>query len=369
MDYVSFLTENYVMLIELAGLWILLGLSVHVERRVADLTRLASVLLLLVSLLFHLEQWTQDFPGYTPWRPFLTACVYSLHPLILIVIMEITAPLEKKKGWGLVLLPAAVCVPLYFTSQWTHLVCWFSQENSYKSGPLARLPYFLFAFYLVVFVWQNIRHFRSHTGGERGFLLYELLAAGAGILLYFLLGIDNDYSAIFAGCLLLYYLFMYIHSAKADPLTGLLNRQCYYRELGDPGGDKACAVVSVDMNELKWLNDTLGHDAGDAGLVAVARCLQLGALRNKDVYRVGGDEFLILYYDLTREKVLEDVETMRAGLAQTQYVCAFGAAFPGEKYDLEHMAVEADAAMYADKARLKQAVLDSGGELHGRTNN
>ena len=360
----EFLTSNYPMLVELAGVWVLLGLGVHVLKREADLTRLATVLLLLTAVLYAVEKWTQTFPSLSPWRPFLTFTIYLLQPFCMLVIMQITAPLEKRSWW--VLIPLLVSVPVLYTSQWTRLVCWFTQENSWVGGTLRWWPYALFAYYLVVFMVQNIRRFRSHTGGERGFLIYLWVAATAGVLLYLLLGTSMDYSSIFASCLLLYYLFLYIHSAKVDPLTGLMNRQCYYRELGDPGGDKACAVVSVDMNELKWLNDTLGHDAGDAGLVAVAKCLQLGDLRNKDVYRVGGDEFLILYYDLTPEQVLADVEVMRTGLAKTQYVCAFGAAFPGEKYDLEHMAVEADAAMYADKARLKQAVLDQGGELHPR---
>ena len=55
------------------------------------------------------------------------------------------------------------------------------------------------------------------------------------------------------------------------------------------------------MNELKWINDTRGHEAGDAAIKAVADCLMQGAGVSKHAYRVGGDEFVLLYVDKDEE--------------------------------------------------------------------
>jgi diguanylate cyclase (GGDEF)-like protein len=84
-----------------------------------------------------------------------------------------------------------------------------------------------------------------------------------------------------------------------DPLTGLANRTLFHDRLThavqlqhrDP---RAVAVLSLDLDEFKLVNDSLGHPAGDALLIGVAERL-LGCVRTGDtVARIGGDEFAIL---------------------------------------------------------------------------
>lgn len=79
-------------------------------------------------------------------------------------------------------------------------------------------------------------------------------------------------SELFASLLIIYYLSLYVLTAKEDTLTQLLNRQCYYADM-EKMADKITAVVSVDMNDLKKINDSQGHDAGDKALKKVAECL------------------------------------------------------------------------------------------------
>jgi diguanylate cyclase (GGDEF)-like protein len=87
--------------------------------------------------------------------------------------------------------------------------------------------------------------------------------------------------------------------ADRDPLTGLLNRRGFGRELRRAAAFSArhgvpAAVVYLDMNGFKAVNDTLGHDAGDAALAHVARLLE-GNIRETDAAgRLGGDEFAVV---------------------------------------------------------------------------
>lgn len=87
--------------------------------------------------------------------------------------------------------------------------------------------------------------------------------------------------------------------ATRDALTGLLNRRAFF-ETGAAEVERSkryahpLAIIFLDLDDFKQLNDTKGHDAGDAALRATARAL-LGALRSGDrVARLGGDEFAVL---------------------------------------------------------------------------
>ena len=106
------------------------------------------------------------------------------------------------------------------------------------------------------------------------------------------------------------------------------------------------------MNDLKKINDTQGHDAGDKALKTVAECLTPNRLRNKKVYRIGGDEFAIFYLNKKEETVLKDIELMREELSKTPYVCAFGYEMVEDKDVLGAMQI-ADREMYSNKAKLK----------------
>ena len=92
---------------------------------------------------------------------------------------------------------------------------------------------------------------------------------------------------------MLYYLYTYSQYTKRDALTGLLNRQSYYSHI-EKNGETIGAVISIDMNELKWLNDNYGHEAGDKGLATVSKCFKTNVSRRDKVYRIGGDEFMVL---------------------------------------------------------------------------
>ncbi len=156
------------------------------------------------------------------------------------------------------------------------------------------------------------------------------------------------------------------HMADHDPLTGLLNRRAFERELErhvayvERYGPKGAAIV-LDLDHFKTVNDTLGHSAGDELIVRVAQSLR-SRLRESDVLaRLGGDEFAILLPEATPEEadavaaaVIEAVriQTVTTATGRTRPVTAsLGLAL----FDAEHrmtgeeVLVNADLAMYDAK--------------------
>ena len=153
--------------------------------------------------------------------------------------------------------------------------------------------------------------------------------------------------------------------AKSDPLTGLMNRQSYYQDMETLDGS-ITGTASIDMNELKYLNDTFGHSAGDEALKTVSKCLLDNRIKGELIYRVGGDEFIILYTGSTEEEIVKNLEAMKATLAKTNYTCAFGYSMKEKGESVEAAVLRADKEMYYDKSAQKRAVLERGGRLHRR---
>jgi diguanylate cyclase (GGDEF)-like protein len=170
------------------------------------------------------------------------------------------------------------------------------------------------------------------------------------------------------------------HLADHDPLTGLLNRRSFERELErhvalvERYGSRGAALV-LDLDHFKTINDTLGHGVGDELIVRVARALR-ARLRDSDVLaRLGGDEFAVLLPEGGREEAVQvarDVlEAVRgqAVLASSGHArrasASIGIALfaPGGPMSGEAVLVEADLAMYEAKedGRDRYAVAEGGG--------
>ncbi len=150
------------------------------------------------------------------------------------------------------------------------------------------------------------------------------------------------------------------HAAVHDPLTGLGNRELFrHRVEAATRADEELAVVLVDLDRFKQVNDTLGHHAGDELLQTVARRLT-DSLRTDDVVtRLGGDEFGLVLPGITSAEEVHSL-LVRVSLALGESVeldgvpvaveASFGVALhPRDGHDTESLLRAADAAMYQGK--------------------
>lgn len=155
------------------------------------------------------------------------------------------------------------------------------------------------------------------------------------------------------------------HMAHHDPLTGLANRTMLDERLRRARARAArqgqpIAVLFLDLDGFKPINDDLGHDAGDAALVEAARRLS-GVLRESDTLaRVGGDEFVLLVGDLAddpRSDLAALAERCIAALSQPMMLnggerrigVSIGIAIDHGAADARALLLAADQAMYAAK--------------------
>ena len=167
------------------------------------------------------------------------------------------------------------------------------------------------------------------------------------------------------------------HHARLDALTALPNRRAFFEHAaealpGGPSGDP-CAVMVIDLDRFKEVNDTLGHHSGDLLLQAVALRIR-EAVRDRDVLaRLGGDEFVVLLRDASAEVAREVAARIGAALGRRFNVggatmdieASIGVAlYPPHGADVNVLLQRADLAMYRAKERhdgfsLYTAELDS----------
>jgi len=153
-----------------------------------------------------------------------------------------------------------------------------------------------------------------------------------------------------------------------DELTGLSNRRGFqflaYQQMKLANRSrKGLLLIFLDLDNMKWINDTLGHRAGDGALVETARILRETMRKSDIVARIGGDEFVVMAIEAQRGSETIILERLRGVLEKVNtgstrgYDLSFsyGTAFynPEAPSSLEALMGEADELMYAEKRRKK----------------
>ncbi|HWR56376.1 MAG TPA: GGDEF domain-containing protein, partial [Negativicutes bacterium] len=145
-----------------------------------------------------------------------------------------------------------------------------------------------------------------------------------------------------------------------DALTGLYNRAYFEKQLRTLAENKQLSVgmMMCDVNELKYVNDTIGHHAGDLLIVAAARAIKQAIGVNATVARIGGDEFAVLISPCEEADLPAVYAAIQDNLRQynthegfLNVSMAIGWAFAAENADLQELFRWADRNMYTEKQK------------------
>ena len=133
-----------------------------------------------------------------------------------------------------------------------------------------------------------------------------------------------------------------------DHLTGFYNRNALNDFLEENVRVENIGMVFCDVLGLKRVNDTLGHQAGDDLLTRASECLR-NTFRKNDIYRIGGDEFLIICKDIGEDVFKGRVNELRKKMGNYDVKMSLGSVWKPLSSGIEQMIYEADALMYEDK--------------------
>lgn len=234
---------------------------------------------------------------------------------------------------------------------------------------------------VLIFGYREQRHRRSKIMSRvmAGYIVFAICSVAAILLFY--VGNFSLYSFAYVIGIIGFILFLadtawlevvnqirenanveiYAQMAYLDRMTGLGNQAAFIEEEQKIArSSKPLGYILADVNCLKQVNDTHGHQQGDALIVQVAQCIRHAAEPCADCYRIGGDEFVVRMEDCKEEEVQRCMERIRAEIqaaaaqSQLHFSVALGCAWSDrDDCSPEELLRQADNAMYREKSRMK----------------
>jgi diguanylate cyclase (GGDEF)-like protein len=151
--------------------------------------------------------------------------------------------------------------------------------------------------------------------------------------------------------------------ANTDPITGLANRTAFNHDLEKLSGEKSYSIISMDLNNLKEVNDTKGHLAGDGYIMNAAEIINKVFGKEGKCYRIGGDEFTVIIKKPESDAVVaglipqmnEEINAYNNNNPSEPIAIALGYESSSEEtgFDFNDILRLADVKMYENKRWLK----------------
>ncbi|MBQ3545819.1 MAG: GGDEF domain-containing protein [Lachnospiraceae bacterium] len=310
------------------------------------------VLILIIA--DSIETWTASFDNPTTLRIIVSAIGYSFRPFCILNIILIVIR-STKINYRLLYFPTILNLFISFSSLFTDLAFSYSSDNQFVRGPLGYTAYCVCIFYLLTLIIITILYLRERHIYETFVIFIMFFIASLSLILEVIYMFDGFINATFAVSITFYYLLFHTQTAKKDPLTHAFNRRCFYEDASH-NFSRIKGIISIDLNDLKKLNDNTGHACGDIALCTIVSVIKKTLPLGCTLYRTGGDEFMILCMKYNQNELEEIITKMRLAIANTPYTCAFGLAMQSNNDSLDSLCAKADAIMYEDKIRIKGVV-------------
>lgn len=346
-DLIYYFGENFVALFLVVGLLLLFRKNSRISfrKRKNILQTVFCVLILIIVETF--ETYCSFYPSMRNFRVAASVVGYWLRPTVALGFLSLITDLTQRK-YILVWIPAIINYFVFFTAFFSPLTFWFDEEYIFQRGPLGYTVFVVSFFYIFLVLVETIKTFRS---GKR-WRGPTVLVCAVGCVLAPIMEATNKahyilYPTILAS-IILYYLYLYSEYLARDVLTELWRRDIFYRDVRR-SGSQFSGVIIADMNGLRELNDTKGHQAGDAALICIAKFFR--ELENESVwaYRMGGDEFALLCIKQPEETVLELTAKLKEKAEAAGFSIAVGYAMRQGAAEIDDVLVEANKYMYSDK--------------------
>lgn len=321
------------------------------QTRIFQIAAILNIFMILIVSLDYMFSGSISFENIA-LRRITSAIKFSCSPLIPILLYKVFLAKKTNKLFYVPVLANAI---LCFSSIFNGVVFYISNTNDYERGNLFFIPFLITMCYLVLILFQRNYRYRHNKQVERLFLLFVVGFLCLGLFLemvYTYHFLTWDISAV---CLFAYYLLLCIHNAILDPLTGAFNRIHYMKTLANYEYRKTFTMAMIDLNNFKDINDQYGHDAGDKVLIYFVTLLEKHIGSSAIVYRIGGDEFILLARKASISQLDNLIQTVQQEANENSIKFAYGLDTYCIDEEVQEVVTRADQKMYEHKKRCKQS--------------
>lgn len=373
----STMTEYVIGYISLV-LGCLLFISFFLVRRISSMKQL----LYLGAYLIFNALWGMVESGYFQFLNgndfglyFMKCMLFAIVPVAMVMALKAVGIIKKHFTivFGVVF-TSAICIVLmqlfgvadfYETTHWVHIAVFIASvivfidnyiEYKEKQDKNFRLIFIAFVT-LLSGVFLDLLDFYTFAMTCRGFLFRI-----SSIIFVIMLGVWAVYQAmdLFAEGTKKE---IFANMAYSDTLTGLYNRRAFDEDLRQIEYERMkVIIVMIDLNNLKTINDKLGHQSGDNAIKAISKRLkQFTEKAGERCYRTGGDEFCVICKKMNVNDIMNTCEGINVDLANSKEVpgATLSMAWGYKSYDpymydtIEQVVMKADEMMYAKKQKMK----------------
>ncbi len=251
-------------------------------------------------------------------------------------------------------IPAVVNLLITCLALFSDLFMSYAQDGSIIRGPLSYTPHTVMMIYAVfMYVYAihiSIRHDRRC---ESAVIIMTVTLAILGTICELVFKLKGILIGVIAMDVTFYYLCIHIEYFKFDSLTDALNRTSFYADLKRLKEGNRVGIMSIDLNDLKKINDTEGHAGGDNAIKTIAHNVRLALDTRCKLYRIGGDEFEVICMDMSEDEVKMCADRIKANMRKSRYTFAIGYSMWDGKEPVEDCLARADERMYTNKRELK----------------
>ena len=366
-------------------IWLALGIMcilVYQDSRISSADKRMHYLTYGIIALATLAEWAglklsgnEKIPAWALRS--VKCCDYILTPMAAFSMERL---MKLQNRWNKTLLGMLAFNTVFqIVSCFTNWMIMIDDKNHYTHGPLYNFYLFISIAIVILILIQFLIYSRAFRRQNRLslYVIIGMVLIGIGMQELLGAGIRTEYLALTFGTVLLYIHTMeFSHQTdeeqmrlqelliSTDALTGLSSRHAYIKTLNDYSGDLPAdlAAFSIDLNGLKTVNDSLGHEAGDELICGAAECILKIFGEKGHCYRTGGDEFIV-FVNMDRNQADRALKQLKKQTQQwhgktvksVSLSAGYALAAEHKGCSCEELVKEADINMYVEKQAFYQA--------------
>ncbi len=304
------------------------------------------IVVMVLSVMDFVELRLSFGRDYSLWRVITSVAGYVLRPITAFGLCRMVIRSKKLMRTCQTLLILNTLI--YMTAFFSPLTFNFTAENVFERGSLGLASHVLSFFLVFLLLILSLRHLKWRN---TRFNIVLILSAVMCIMVSILqtLGLVSNLLNLSIGIsCIFFFMNFYVYYSGHDTVTGLPNRQSYY-DAWRRFDDDITGLMFLDMNGLKELNDSRGHDAGDRTLRMIGNTITECLGPHESAYRIGGDEFTVILRNGGEQEAAELDRKIRKALLKRNCSMSIGYVLRKKDQTQDETERAADAQMYIEK--------------------